>query len=284
MAAPRASWKGQIRLSLVAFPVKLYTAVSSSSRVSFNQLHKNCNKRLKQQMLCPEHGAVERADIVKGYEYDDGKYVVMEDSDFEKVKLETNHTIQITQFIDADELHPLYHESAYFVGPDGPLAEDAFRVIREALRESGKIGLGRVVLSGREQVVALRVEDKGFLLTTLRSREEVRSPTTYFEDIRNGDVPADQLKLAKQLIESHEAELDLTQFTDRYQDSMLEIIRAKIAGSEPVIVQEEEAGKIINLMDALKQSLSQAPAAKKKPPAKSVAAAAPSGKKKAKLA
>jgi DNA end-binding protein Ku len=236
-------------------------------------------------MVCPEHGAVERTDIVKGYEYEDGKFVIMDESDFAKVKLETNHAIEIQQFIDAADLNPLYHDSAYFVAPDGPLAEDAFRVVREALRASGKVGLGRVVLSGREQVVALQVEDKGFLLTTLRSAEEVRSPATYFEDIRNGEVPPDQLKLARQLIENLEAELDLTQFTDRYQDSLLEIIKAKIAGSEPIVVQQEEAGKIINLMDALKQSLSKtpAPAAKKKPPAKS-ASAATGGKKKAQSA
>jgi DNA end-binding protein Ku len=285
MAAPRATWKGQIKLSLVSFPVKLFTAVSSANRVSFNQLHKACNRRLKQQMVCPEHGPVERADIVKGYEYEDDRYVIMEEADFEKIKLETNHTIELTQFIDAEALHPLYHDSAYFVAPDGPLAEDAFRVIREALKASGKVGLGRVVLSGREQAVALQVEDKGFLLTTLRSAEEVRNPSLYFEDIRNGDVQPDQLKLAQQLIANYEAEFDPATFKDRYQESLLEIIRAKVAGSEPVIVQQEEAGKIINLMDALKQSLSKAPppAAQKKPPAKSVAAAAP-GRKKAKSA
>ncbi|TWT45563.1 putative DNA repair protein YkoV [Phycisphaerae bacterium RAS1] len=279
MAAPRATWKGQIKLSLVAFPVKLYTAVSSASRISFNQLHKGCHRRLKQQMVCPEHGAVERGDIAKGYEYEEGKYVVIDEADFEKVKLETNHTIQLSQFVDANSLNPLYFESSYYVAPDGPLAEEAFRVIREALRAAGKIGIGRVVLSGREQIVALRTEDRGFLLTTLRCAEEVRGPTAYFEDIRNGDVQPDQLKLARQLIESMEAEFDPSQFKDRYQDSMLEIIKAKIAGSEPVIVQEQEADKIINLMDALRQSVSAAPPLRKKPPAKSVAAAAPARRK-----
>ena len=121
MAAPRATWKGQIKLSLVTFPVKMFTAVSGANRISFNQLHKSCNRRLKQQMICPEHGPVERADIVKGYEYEDDRYVIIDESDFEKVKLETNHTIELTQFIDATELHPLYHDSAYFVAPDGPL-------------------------------------------------------------------------------------------------------------------------------------------------------------------
>lgn len=284
MAAPRATWKGHICISLLSIPVKMFNAVSSPSRVSFNQLHKDCHNRLKQQMVCPEHGAIERSDIVKGYEYEDGKYVVMEEADFEKVKLETNDTIEITEFIDAEELNPLYHESAYYVAPESALAEDGFRVVREALRASGRIGLGRVVLSGREQVVALQVVDKGFLLTTLRSAEEVRSPETYFEDIPNGNVPADQVKLAKELIEHLEADLDLSRFKDRYQESLLEIIKAKIAGSEPVIVQQEKAGKIINIVDAIKQSLAKpASAARKKPPAKSISAPA-AGKKKAKSA
>jgi DNA end-binding protein Ku len=284
MAAPRATWKGQIKLSLVTFPVKLYTAVSSGNRISFNQLHKGCHRRLKQQMVCPEHGNVDRADIVKGYEYEDDKYVIMEEPDFEKVKLETNHTVELTQFIDADELSPLYHDSSYYVAPDGPIAEEAFRVIREALRASGKVGIGRVVLNGREQIVALRVEDRGFMLTTLRSADEVRGPTAYFEEIRDGQIDPSQLKLATQLIEGLEGEYNPAEFKDRYQEGLLQIIKAKIDGSEPVIVQHEEAGKIINLMEALKQSLSATPA-KKKPPAKSVPApAAAPAKRKAKSA
>lgn len=280
MAAPRATWKGHIKLSLVAFPVKLHSAVSSASRVSFNQLHKGCHRRLKQQMVCPEHGAVERSDIVKGYEYEDDKYVLIDEADLAKVKLETNHTIELTQFIDADALSPLFLDSFYYVAPDGPLAEEAFRVIREALRASGRIGIGRVVLSGREQIVALRVEDKGFLLSTLRAAEEVRGPTAYFEDIRDGQIQPDQLTLAKRLIEGMEAEFDPSVFTDRYQESLLEIIKAKVAGSEPVVAQDQEAHKIINLMDALKQSLSAVPvAAKKKPPARSVAAGEPAKRK-----
>lgn len=260
---PRATWKGQIKISLVAFPVCLYNATSSASRVSMNQLHKGCHRRLKQQMICPEHGPVERADIEKGYEYEKDKYVIVEESDLESIKLETNKTIEITQFIDSSELNPLFLDAPYFVGPDGPMAEEAFRVIRDALSRSGKVGIGRVVMSNREHAVALRVEQKGFLLTTLRSSEEVRAAEPYFENIRESESPAEQLALAEQLIAARAKPFDAAQFRDRYQDALLTLIKAKIEGSTPVVVQEAEVGKVINLMDALRQSLGDAEPAKK---------------------
>ncbi|MCG3125516.1 MAG: Non-homologous end joining protein Ku [Phycisphaerae bacterium] len=266
---PRASWKGQIRLSLVSFPVCLYNATSGAARISMNQLHRDCHRRLKQQMTCPEHGPVERADIVKGYEYEKDRYVIVEESDLESIKLETTKCIEMTQFIDEDELDPIYSETPYFVAPDGPMAQDAFRVIREAMRRNGKIGIGRVVMAGRENIVSLKVHERGFMLTTLRAADEVRHAAPYMEDIRDGEVDKDQLKLAEQLIESREAPYDPSQLRDRYQDALLAMIKAKIEGSAPVVVQEAEAGRVINLMEALKQSLADAPL-RKKPAARSV--------------
>ncbi len=264
---PRPMWKGQIRLSLVSFPVRMHNAVSTSTRVSFNQLHKDCGRRLKQQMVCPEHGAVDRTDIAKGYEYEKGKFVVMEDGDLEKVRIETNKTIELVQFVDAAELDPIYLNSSYYIAPDGPMGQDAFAVVHEAMRRNNKIAIGRMVIANRENIVALRCEDKGFVLTTLRYADEVRAAEPHFEDIKDIEPAEDHLKLAEQLIENATKEFDPTAFKDRYQDAMLEVIKAKIEGAEPVVPQEEEAGAVINLMDALKASV--AGAATRKPPAES---------------
>lgn len=266
---PRASWTGHLKCSLVSFPVRLYNAVSSSSRISLNQLHRETHRRLKQQMIEPELGPVDRTDIVKGYEFEKDRYVILDEADLEKVKLETNKVIDLVQFIDAGEVDQRYLDNPYYVAPDGPVAEDAFRLVREAMREAKKTGIGRIVLSNREYVAALDVYGTGFLMTTLRYAHEVRGADAYFEDIRNGQVDKQQLKLAKDLIEGMSAKFDPAQFTDRYQDALMEVIKAKIEGTEPVVAHEEEVGKIINLMEALKKSV-EAAGGQKKPPAKSI--------------
>lgn len=269
----RATWKGQLQLSLVSFPVRLYNAVRSTSRVTLNQLHKGCHRRLKQQMKCPAHGDVERADIARGYEYEKSKFVVIDETDLQRIRLETTKTIQLVQFIGADELDPIFLDAPYYVAPDGRGAEEVCRVLREAMRESNRVGIGRVVLSSREHSVALQVQEPGLLLTTLRYAHEVRSAAPFFEDLRSGEVEEAPLRLAQQLIEQHTRPFDPTQFTDRYQDSLLEVVTAKIAGSEPIRVQEEEVGRVINLMEALEQSLSGAEK-KKRPRARTVKRAA----------
>jgi DNA end-binding protein Ku len=266
--APRASWKGQLKLSLVSFPVRLHNAVSAAHTISLNQLHKDCNRRVRQQMTCPEHGAIDRSDIVKGYEFEKGKYVVVDDGDLARLKLETTKTIELLYFIDEDVLDPMYLNSSYYVAPDGLVADEAFRVFHNAMKQHGKVGIGRVVMTNREHIVALRVEGVGFVLTTLRYASEVRSASAYFEDIGQGDLRADHMQLAEQLIEANSAEFDTSAFKDRYQDALLELVKAKLEGAEPAIPQEEEAGKVINLMEALKASVEKG--ALKKPPAKSV--------------
>lgn len=255
--ALRASWSGYLKLSLVTIPVRMYNAISSTSRVSLNQLHKNCQHRVRQQLVCPEHGKLEREDIVKGYEYEKDKYVVIDESDLQKIKLETNKTIDLIQFVKADEVDPMFFDKPYYMAPDGPMAEDAFRVVREAMRKANKMAIGRVVMLGKEHLIALRVQDKGFTLSTLHYASEIRQAAPYFEEIRNGEVDKDQLALATQLVENNTAAFNPGQFTDRYEEALLEVIKAKIAGSEPVVVQQVEAGKIIDLMSALKQSLAQ---------------------------
>jgi DNA end-binding protein Ku len=279
--APRASWTGYLRLSLVTIPVRLYNAISSTSKVSLNQLHKNCNLRLRQQMVCPEHGKVEKEDIVKGYEFEKDRYVVVDEADLEKIRLETTKTIDLMQFVDAGELDPIYFNTPYYVAPDGPVAEEGFRILREAMRQANKIAIGQVVISSKEQVVALKVQERGLVLNTLHYAEEIRNAASYFEEIKNGDVDKNQLALAEQLVNSYTTAFDASKFTDRYQNALLEAIKGKIAGSQPVVAQRVEAGKVINLMDALKQSLAQS-AAQKKPPAASVKTVAQKEKKRKK--
>ncbi len=280
--APRASWKGQLRLSLITIPIRMYNEVSSTSRVSLNQLHKDCHQRLKQKMACPTHGDVERADIVKGYEYEKDTYVVIDEADLEEVKLETTKTIELVQFIEQDELDPIYLDAPYYMAPEGPVAEQAFQVIREAMRKTKKIAIGRVVLANREHAVALQVLDKGMMLTTLRNQSEVRAAAPYFEEIKETPIAKDQLQLAEQLISSITEPLDMSKYSDRYQDALLDLIKTKIAGSEPIKVQEVEVGKVINFMEALKQSIASSPAkaSKKKPPAASIKKPAATAKKK----
>lgn len=277
---PRASWTGHLRLSLVSFPVRMYNATSSTARISLNQLHKDCGQRLKQQMVCPEHGEVSRDDIVKGYEFEKGRFVVIGDADLEKIELETDKVLEVLQFIDANELDTICLSSPYFMAPDGPVAEHAFVVIRDAMRKTNKVAIGRVVMHGKEQIFAVRPKDKGLLLTTLKSATEVRGSEAYFEDIRDADVSKDELKLAEQLITNSTAPFNLAEFKDRYEEALMEVINSKIAGKEPIFEQREEVAKVINLMDALKQSVAQA--TKKKPPAKKAKpdAAAPAKRKK----
>lgn len=281
--ALRANWTGHLKLSLVSIPIRLYNAISYANKISFNQLHKGCNQRLRQQLVCPQHGKVEREDIAKGYEYEKDKYVVMDEADLEKVELETTKTIELVQFVDAAQIDPIYFDSSHYVAPDGPVAEEAFRIFREALKKLNKIAIGRVVMHGKENIVALRPKDKGFMLTMMHYGSEVRAAEPYFTEIKDTPVSKEQLALAIQLIESTAADFDPAQFTDRYQDSLMEVIKAKIAGTAPVVVQQQQVGKVINLMDALQASIAQVKSQKsaKKPAAASVKAT-PVAQKKAK--
>src|ERR671918_267925 len=261
---PRSTWKGHLKLSLVSCPVRLYNAVSRSERVSFHMLHKDTHNRIQMKPHDPEVGAVERSDLVKGYEYEKDQYVIFTDEDFEKVQIDSSKAIVIEKFVDAAEVDPIYFDSPYYVAPDGAVAEETFRVIQQAMREEDKVALSRVVLSNRERLIALMCRDKGFVMMTLRSANEVRDAKDYFTDIKDEEPEPEMLELAERLIEQKSGEFDPSEFSDRYQDAVIEMVKAKVKGQEPVLAKAPERGKVINLMDALKRSLEEA-----KPPAES---------------
>ncbi len=264
--AARASWKGHLKLSLVSCPVKLYTATSSSGRIAFKLLHKETHNRIKMQPHDPELGPVERGDLVKGCEYEKDRYVVLTDEDLAKIQVESNKAIVIEQFVDESEVDGLYLDTPYYLAPDGPVAEETFRVIRDAMRQKKKVALSRLVLSSRERLIAISVRDKGLLITTLRTAEEVRDHGPYFEDITDDQSETEMLDLAAQLIDQKSATFDASTFKDNYQQALMELIKGKLKGEDPVFAKAPERGKVINLMDALKRSLedSKKPAAASK--------------------
>jgi len=264
--APRASWKGYLKLSLVSCPVRLYNATTRVDKVQFNFLHKDTHNRIQMKPFEPELGQVERSDLVKGYQYEKNRYVVIDEEDLAKVKIESTETINIDKFVDRDSVDLIYQDSPYYLAPDGRIAEEIFVVLREAMRKANKIAIARVVLSGRERAVTIDVRDRGMLLMTLRSPKEIRNHAVYFEDIPENGVDHEMLKMAEQLVTSREGTFDTEDFVDQYEEALLELIKAKIKGEEPVISAEPERGKVINLMDALKQSLEEAGS---KPPARS---------------
>lgn len=253
--APRTTWKGHLRLSLVSCPVRLYNAVSSSERVAFNLLHKDTHNRIQMHPHDPELGKVERSDLVKGYQYDKDQYVILTEEDFDKVQIESSKAIVVEKFVDEAQVDPIYFDSPYYMAPDGPVAEETFRVLREAMRKKGKVALSRIVLSSRERLIAISVRDKGFLCMTLRAENEVRSHEAYFEDISDEPADAEMLQLAEQLIAQKSGPFEPSEFKDRYQDALRDLVLAKVKGQEPVIAKAPERGKVINLMDALRRSL-----------------------------
>ncbi len=270
--APRASWKGYLKLSLVSCPVRLYPATSANERVRFNQLHKDTHNRINMKPVDPELGLVDRADLVKGYEYEDKKYVIIEDSDLEAVKLETNHTLAIEAFVDAAEVDVIYQDTPYYLAPDGAMAEETFIVLREAMRGAGKVAVARLVLSSRERMVTVAPRDKGMFVCTLRAPNEVRATSAYFDEIPDEKPDAEMLELAEALIKQKTTKFDPKQYEDRYETALKAMIKEKLKGHKPIIAAAPERGNVVNLMDALKQSLGQSkPAA----PSKSKAAAKP---------
>lgn len=262
--APRASWKGYLKLSLVSCPVRLYPATTTSERISFNQLHKKTHNRINMKPVDPELGLVERADLVKGYEYEDKQYIIIDDADLEAVRIESNHTMNIEAFVDEGEVDLLYQDAPYYMAPDGAMAEETFAVLREAMRKSGKVAIARLVLSSRERVVTIGARENGMLVCTLRNPNEVRGTAEYFGNIPAGNPDPEMLQLAEALIKQKETTFDPKNYEDRYEVALMAMIREKLKGHKPIIAAAPERGNVINLMDALKASLSQS-----KPPAKS---------------
>lgn len=267
--APRASWKGYLKLSLVSCPVRLYPATSSSERVRFNQLHKDTHNRINMKPVDPELGLVDRADLVKGYEYEDKKYIIIDDEDLEAVKLESNHTLNIEAFVDAAEVDVIYQDAPYYLAPDGAMAEETFIVLREAMREAGKLAIARLVLSSRERVVTIGPRDAGMFVCTLRAPNEVRATSAYFDSIPDEVPDPEMLGLAEALIKQKTTKFDPRQYEDRYEHALMAMIKEKLKGHKPIIAAAPERGNVVNLMDALKASLgtSKPAAASKAKPA-----------------
>jgi DNA end-binding protein Ku len=284
--APRASWKGYLKLSLVSCPVRLYPATTTKERITFNQLHKDTHNRINMKPVDPELGLVERSDLVKGYQYEDKQYVIIEDSDLEAVRIESSHTMNIEAFVDDDDIDEVYLDAPYYLAPDGAMAEETFIVLREAMKRSGKVAIARLVLSTRERVVTIGARETGMFVCTLRNPTEVRGTAEYFGNIPVGQPDPEMLELAEKLIEQKETTFDPKKYEDRYEQALMAMIKEKLKGHKPVIASAPERGNVINLMDALKASLGQskppAESKSKREPAKKEAAA--KGKTKAETA
>jgi DNA end-binding protein Ku len=268
--APRAYWKGYLKLSLVSCPVALYPAASSSERVSFHRINKKTGNRLKQlQVDSQTSEPVDKEDIGRGYEIGKGQYVLVDEDELEKIKIESTHTIDIDSFVARSEIDDRYLESPYYLSPTDRVGQEAFSVIRDAIRDRGMVALGRVVLTRREHVVAIEAFDKGLLATTLRYASEVRDQAAYFEDIPDLKLPDEMKELAIHIVDSKTTHFDPAKFQDHYETALVELLRAKQAGRAVEMPKEEaQPERVINLMDALRASIGTE--TQKKPPAPSV--------------
>ena len=274
--APRANWKGYLKLSLVSCPIALYPASSSSERVSFNRINSKTGNRLKQQMVDAESGEpVDKEDIKRGYEYAKGQYILVEDDEIDAIKIESTHTVDITSFVPRSEVDDRYLDTPYYITPTDQVGQEAFAVVRDAMREKKVVGLAGVVISRREHVVMLEPFDKGLLATTLRYAYEVRDQAEYFEDIPTLKLPDEMLKLAAHIVDTKLGHFDPKVAEDHYEKALVDLLKNKQAGVANVPVSEsEEAPRVINLMDALRRSIGQehaAPAAAKKKASKRIA-------------
>jgi DNA end-binding protein Ku len=275
--AGRASWKGYLKLSLVSCPVKLFPATSSSAgKISFNLLHKDTLNRVQQKYHDPELGEIDRADLVKGYQFEKDKYVVVTAEELDEIEIESSKTIDIDGFVDASDIDPIYFDSTYYLAPDGPIAEETFAVILEAMRKVGKVAVARIVLSGRERLVTIQPIEDGFRLTTLRSAKEIRESASALDKL-NVKIAEDMLAMAGQIIASKATSFAPEGFEDRYEEALLALVKSKIAGGQPVITKAPERGNVVNLMDALRRSIEE----ERRPPAPSLGKPARKGEAKA---
>ena len=266
--AARAYWSGQIRLALVSIPVELFSATKSSGGIAFNQIHEPSGKRVKYEKTVPGLGPVDPEDIAKGYEYEKGHYVLLDDKEIESVKLESKKTLELTQFVEAHEIDPIYFEKPYFVVPQDDLAEEAFRVVRDALRQTRKVGIGQLALRGREYICALKPCGRGMLLETLRYADEVNKANAFFRDIGDAPSPPELMELATTLIEKKAAPFDPQAFHDRYEEALRALIDRKLSGRRTTPAKDEEPevrpSNVVDLMAALKASIEKGPAGKGK--------------------
>jgi DNA end-binding protein Ku len=293
--AARPYWKGQIRLALVSIPVEVYSATRSGATIAFNQIHKPSGKRVHYEKVVDGIGPVDVDDIVKGFQYAKDEYVLLDEKEIEGLKLESKKTLELTQFVPMEDIDMIYFEKPYYVVPADDLAEEAFIVLREALRQSRKIGLGQLAMRGREYVVSIKACGRGMVMETLRYADEVVKAQSYFREIGDDKPDEDLLDLATTLIEKKTGKFDPSEFHDRYVDALRELIERKKKGKTLNIEDDEDrgdkrGGNVVDLMAALKKSLnaggSGGGTAKKaaakpaaKPPAKKAASKQPARKR-----
>jgi len=262
MPASRPIWKGQLRLSLVSIAVELYTATKANAKPSFRQIHEPSGKPVHYEKVVDGIGPVDKDEIMKGFEYEKGDYVLLTDEEIDAVKLETRKTLELTQFVSSNEIDPLYYDKPYYMVPSDDLAEDAFIVIRDALRKSDKVGLGQLALRGKEYLVAIKPAGKGLLLETLHYEDELRKADPYFSDIPTKKADADLLDVATALIDKKTDKFDAKAFKDHYQTALRELIARKLKSKGGKISTKDEPSEnkpaksnVVDLMAALKSSL-----------------------------
>jgi DNA end-binding protein Ku len=254
--APRAYWKGYLKLSLVSCPVSLYPASSSREKISFHQIHKKTGNRIKYVKVDADSGdEVDKDDIIKGYEVGKGDYIEIEPEELEAIALESKRVIEIDAFVPKKEIDELYIENPYYLVPDGEVGQQAFAVIREAIRKDGMVALGKVVFSSREHIIAIEPRGKGMMGVTLRYPYEVREEKEYFEDIPNEKVPKDMLDLASHIVATKKAHFEPEKFEDQYEDALKELIKKKRAGEPIEAPKAPPKSNVVNLMDALRDSI-----------------------------
>ena len=284
--AARPYWKGQIRLALVSIPVEIYSATKSGATIAFNQIHEPTGKRIKYEKVVPGVGPVDVDEIVKGFQYAKDQYVLLDDEEIEGVKLESKKTLELTQFVEAEDIDEIYFEKPYYVVPADDLAEEAFIVLREALRRTGKVGLGQFAMRGREYVVSIKACGRGLVMETLRYPDEVNKAASYFRDIADSDPDEDLLDLATTLIDKKTGKFDASDFHDRYVEALKELIERKKKGKTLNLDdgKDEKApsgSNVVDLMAALKKSIgdgggkAKAASAKKAPAKKTPTKKAP---------
>jgi DNA end-binding protein Ku len=254
--APRAYWKGYLKLSLVSCPISLFPATSGREKISFHQLNRNTGNRVRYRKVDAETGDdVEAADIVKGYEVSKGDYIVLEPEELEAIALDSKRTIEIDEFVPKNEIDDLYLADPYYVVPDGEVGQEAFAVIREAIRKEGMVAVGKVVFTSREHIIALEARGKGMMGVTLRYPYEVRQQGEYFEEIEDQKVPKDMLDLATHIVDTKRGKFQPEKFQDEYEDALKELLRKKQRGEKIEQPKERAPSNVVNLMDALRKSL-----------------------------
>ncbi|AGK58141.1 Ku protein [Hyphomicrobium denitrificans 1NES1] len=276
MATARSFWKGHLRLALVTIPIRLVSATASEDKIALHQVDRKSKQRIRYQKVAGETGkVVPQSDIVQGYELDDGSYVLFEPDELDKLKLSTRHTIELTEFVDACSIDPLYFDNPYYVLPDGDVAEEGYRIIRDALKSSKKYGVGQLTMRGRENLIAMKPSGEGLMVETLRYANEVRDADEVFADIGRGKLRPELIEMAKQLIDERTQKFDPGDFKNHYAEALRKLVKDKVEGGESTEIgggdERPAGGTVIDFMDALRRSTGKTPAKSGRSPAKTAA-------------